>query len=89
LGTGRSLFFGLPGPTGIWSSAKPSSSLNGATLSDGGPRGLAEEPLCTGRALGVPVLLDIGPRSDSITSDIITEAILGIYGMVSVLGLSC
>jgi len=45
-------------------------------LSDGGPRGLALEPLWAGRARGVPFLLET-PRSDSIASDIITEAIVG------------
>src|SRR5438045_4201867 len=47
LGIGRSS--GLRGRlllVGIWSSAKASSSLCGALLSDGGPPGLAEEPLC-------------------------------------------
>jgi hypothetical protein len=45
-------------------------------LSEGGPRGLAEEPLWAGRARGVPFLLE-APRSDSGASDIITEAMVG------------
>jgi len=75
LGMGLSLFFGRFVPTGIASSANPSSSLIWPALSEGGPRGLAEEPL-TLRALGVPLLLE-GPISDIRASDIITDAILG------------
>jgi hypothetical protein len=51
----------------------------GPTLSVGGPRGRAEDPcdpLRLERAPGVPVRLD-GPISESITSDIMTEAIMG------------
>jgi hypothetical protein len=39
---------------GIWSSANPSSSLWGPTLSVGGPPGLANEPLCKGRCFKPP-----------------------------------
>lgn len=46
-------------------------------LSDGGPRGLADEPLCA-RVLGVPALLDIGAISDSGASDIKMEAIVAV-----------
>ncbi len=49
-------------------------------LSEGGPRGLADEPLCAGRARGVPFLLD-GPSSDSDASDIITEAMVSDSGV--------
>lgn len=76
LGTARSFLLGLPVPAGTWSSAKPSSSLWGAMLSEGGPLGLAEEPRCAVGRLGVAFRLE-APISDG-ASDIITEVIAKI-----------
>jgi hypothetical protein len=58
---------------GTWSSAKPSpsSSLGAAKLSDGGARGLAEEP--RGNCLGLGVVA--GPDG---ASDMMKPASLGV-----------